>query len=186
MNAELEDRINDTHIDNPQRAGLARLHLDEIKRGIAGLASLGHRVRLEFEAEPAAVQFPTMVYHPDLPERLVYSSTELDAALADGWFDHPRLDRPKEENLTTDELELAAKPAGPEPVNIYTHPMVRDNLSLESVGNPTHDRMTDQRAASEAEVFKPNPELAEAKPHEPMPESVNFTDPNEPNEPNDG
>lgn len=73
------------HADHPQRAGLAKLHLDSIEYALAGLAALGHRLHLEHSEDAPVLAFPQMIYKDNEQPMVVESSEERDAKFADGW-----------------------------------------------------------------------------------------------------
>jgi hypothetical protein len=88
--ADVKAKVLATHADNPQRRGLAEIHLDELERALAGLAALGDNIGLEFGVSPPAVQFPKMLYHAkELQPRIVDNSDEEKTARAAGWNEFP-------------------------------------------------------------------------------------------------
>jgi hypothetical protein len=88
--AELKGRVLAKHAGNPQRHGLAEVHLGELERALAGLGAIGENIGLEFGATPASVQFPKMLYHAkEMQPKIVESSEEEDQARKAGWNEHP-------------------------------------------------------------------------------------------------
>lgn len=88
--AELKGKVLAKHAGNPQRYGLADLHLNELERALAGLAAIGENITLDFGAASPAVQFPKMLYHAkELQPRIVNSSQEETQARAAGWNEFP-------------------------------------------------------------------------------------------------
>lgn len=87
---EIREKILGKHLGNPQRHGLAELHLMELERALAGLASIGENIGLEFGVTPAAVQFPKMLYHAkEMQPRIIESSEEETEARGQGWNEFP-------------------------------------------------------------------------------------------------
>ena len=87
---EVRTKVLEKHAGTPQRYGLAEVFLDELERALAGLASIGENIGLEFGATPAAIQFPKMLYHAKEVQPLIVESTEDESkARSAGWNEYP-------------------------------------------------------------------------------------------------
>lgn len=79
--------------DQPQRVGLAQMHLANLHTAVAGLAEMGHRVALSFAAAPTPVEWPKMLYRSSGigPGNTmeVHSRQHQDNMVAEGWRTHP-------------------------------------------------------------------------------------------------
>lgn len=87
---KLSAQLAETHIEHPQRAQLAQLALDEVKSGIAKLASLGHRFELAIAGtSPVEIEeFPKALYNSSGESLIVAGPDEEDAALGTGlWWE---------------------------------------------------------------------------------------------------
>jgi hypothetical protein len=88
--ADVKAKVLETHAGNPQRRGLAEIHLDELERAIAGLASLGDNVTVDFGGAPPALEYPKMLFHSkEVQPKIVENSDEEKAARSAGWNEHP-------------------------------------------------------------------------------------------------
>lgn len=76
--------------DEPQKNALVHRALSQIEEGLAHLAAHGHQFDIVPRSPGAALTFPKMLYKSNVPEMIVESQEELDRAMADGWYEHPR------------------------------------------------------------------------------------------------
>lgn len=127
--ADVKAKILAGHEGNPQRRGLAEIHLDELERALAGLASLGDNVTLDFGGAPPAVQFPKMLYHAkEVQPKIVESSDEEKVARSAGWNEHPGGVPPTTANVAMPGVANPPKPAPPPPttkVSMPTGPLTK-------------------------------------------------------------
>jgi len=78
------------HAGNAQRHGLALIHLEDLGKGLAGLAALGEHLSIEFGGKPEAVEYPKMLYHSKETEpRVVGGEEEEKEARRMGWNEFP-------------------------------------------------------------------------------------------------
>ena len=74
---------------NPQVKALAIGAIAALEAGLNQLAALGHRLEVNWAGEAPVLIWPKMIYRDGFPPRTVDSKVELEAALADGWREHP-------------------------------------------------------------------------------------------------
>jgi hypothetical protein len=94
---EMEAKILSAHPESsPQRRNMAERGLAMVREGMGLLSALGHNLMLAESSHSVVQVYPKMMYRNaavgggGLETMTVHSQEELDAATADGWFDHPQ------------------------------------------------------------------------------------------------
>ena len=82
--AEVYAVVAAVHENEPQRAGLAKLALDQIYEAINELAKLGHRISISFKELPEPVEWPKALYHQTFGMRVFEGPDEVEEA-GPGW-----------------------------------------------------------------------------------------------------
>ena len=83
--------------DNPQRGALAGMALDAVFSGMDELARLGHHVEVMLVQPAEPLEWPKMLYHPNVPEGKVFHQQE-HVPVEPGWQDKPLgQDEPEDE-----------------------------------------------------------------------------------------
>lgn len=87
--SKLRSHLAINHSDNPQRAALADMAMREIEHALARLAALGHHYVVEEFKPGEGEEFPKMMYHSELGEKVVESTSAAKKAVGDGWREMP-------------------------------------------------------------------------------------------------
>lgn len=126
---ELRTKLNLQYLGDPQRQALVIGALASVEAGLRGLASLGHR----FEVEPAGagvvLLWPKMLYKDGSSPLAVENRRDFEAALSNGWREHPT-DPKIEVGPRPNGEALAAPPPAPPPSPVEHPDMPLANVAL--------------------------------------------------------